>query len=447
MSTPFTSLKLGRGKYSYLVGVQWDYAPSKKEAKTKAKNLKRPLLSKIFVAPNTDNSWLIGLSHKKIDATFMAAPIFAQMVGTGIIRHKLSDGRTWLLACVKGAVIPFHDVLVTVGDDDLLALWADEIQSDNIVEFENSDWAKLDDFCDALASSQKNPYYIKRPINIKLMSIATLAGAALTIGALIAYSIYDKHQSSPHQPVLLSPEQRRAAFEKMMTDKAEFERLALTKQQAFASANAASEVLALLHALDQTPSPFAYASVSKLHCTTSETTDWTCLPTWNISPELGLLAKAHVSTATTPQEVIQSHNPLQGSEIRLNAVLPTPSQINTNPTITYQGPWELWLRDDFHAFVGHQGIQVQWAEPTAVRHYDPALPDMPPVDIGVSTQLTLRIVREAFNFPPLLNWLNKYPSKLMELTLEGTITTLGINIHLPSSAPTSGILPNVQTQL
>lgn len=429
------TLVIASPQSKYLIGVEWDYADSKKAAKVKAASIKKTTKKSSFAVPNNDGSWLVGSAEDKTGAKHFAAPIVARLIGSGIIYHVVDENRAWLMACNEGSVIPFHDRIVQrIDAGEMIDQWLDEIQLDlGTIDFKKDDWGRVDEyFSKSLNRSTRKQFLVPQTLSIKKIGLISVAALTVAGLAMIVLPYLSQFKNQTVMPAI--DEGAREAMQLHMAKqhqlRIEFENQAAQKKHDHLQLSAGGQIESLLRALDNTPSPYPFASIAAIECNSSEQADqWLCTPTWDISNDLGLLAKHHVDQSADIQKLISGEHELRGEPISL-AIKPA-TVVGAKSTEALQGPWVLWVMDDLKASLpkSEHVANFEWSQERTVQHTSPSIQGVEPINIGYALELKLTSQIEQDILQIFDGWLVKHPSKLKKFSIKGSQMEITVDIH------------------
>jgi len=420
---------------TYLIGVEWDYADSKKSARAKASAIKKTTKNRSFAVPNNDGSWLVGSAEAKASAQRLAAPIVARLVGSGIVYHAIDENHAWLMACSDGSVIPFHDKVVQrIDAGETIDQWLDETQLElETIDFKKEDWGRVDEyFSKSLNRSTRKQFLAPQTLSIKRLGLISVAALCVGGAAMLASPYIGQFKNQTVMPAIdeNAREAMRLHMAKQQQLRLEFENQAEQKKKDHIRFTAGGQIASLLRALDSTPSPYPFASIGSIECNPSEQpSQWLCTPVWNISNELGLLAKHHVDQSADIQKLISGQHELRGEPVPLLVEPAIP--LHSSKIGTAQGPWVLWVMDDLKAKMpeSERSAIFEWGQERAVHHTDPSIQDVQPIEIGYALELKASLQIEQGILEIFDKWLTEYPSKLKAFSINGSQMEIAVDIH------------------
>lgn len=217
------AVQIKRGKRSFLVGMEWELAQDKTDAKALLK--RAGAKARIMLSPQGDDRAWIGYAERG-QKGLAAAALVAEVLGDVIVAAPAQAGRTWLCATSQGMPIPSRDVVIASEDvRDTLLEWMSYYPSASLYGDVNGAIGSVDDMWARLDAAQDNGDVSKR--RLKQLQVITPASAKdklvlLGIVALLGGGFAGWHFFLREKP--LTPQElakRRAAGQALQSAAAE----------------------------------------------------------------------------------------------------------------------------------------------------------------------------------------------------------------------------------
>lgn len=360
------------GGKSFVLGVRWTYAEDVAAARQIKAALKKsgdyPKGTQFQALPNADDTWLVAAWSGK--GQYLAAPLMAQVIRSGVFVQPLSDGRVWMLGVSGNCVLPGHDQVVEADRvHEVLRQWYATLPDATLYGDESGSQRSAEDCWADLLSQIKN-----KDIDPKILKAAALGaggGVALLAGfavlALLAGGVV-------MLPPLLRPDApavvdlgaldmaRRAQEEAARRERLlqRFEQEVQRLRQAHSQPSGMQEVFAAMDLLQGMRFESEGMTLNRLICeraarasedqSLAGKTMWRCVPLWMPPAKAGLLAQARVRAQPLGLMDELPADGLEGIAFEL-AVSPEAPSFAVRP----DGQW--WLHQ-FHDLWLAAGLQV-----------------------------------------------------------------------------------------
>lgn len=275
-----------RAKRSFLVGMEWELAQDKADARALLKQAGAK--ARITLAPQGDERAWIGYAERG-QKGLAAAAVVAEVLGDVIVAVPVTDGRVWLCATTQGMPIPSKDVVVDAEEVRATLLeWMSYYPSAALYGDVNGAIGSVDEVWARLDGAIANGDLTKR--RLKQLQVITPATTrdkliVLAVFALFAAGVAGWHFFVREKP--LTPQEmakRRAAGQAMQSAAAERMRKeapilahfdAIEKRFAFWQAEMKRDALPWITKIDQIPVfSHGYAAASGVCQADKCTVDW-----------------------------------------------------------------------------------------------------------------------------------------------------------------------------
>jgi len=384
-------------RMTFLLGAQWRYAEDEGNAKIIMKAWQKegfdPKGAKLRVMPNADGNWIVAAWHGR--ARYLAAPLMALIIRSGIFVQRLSDNEVWMLAASDGCVLPGHDLVTSPGRmAGILREWYSLLPDPTVYGDEAGSQRAAEDcwkaLVDAIRGKDVDPGVLKYS-TLSSPSVIPVVGGVAAVGLIAGIVIMALQvMRGPDVPPvvdLAALDSIRSAQE----DLARQERLRQRFNEAVALGRAAhatpyglAEAFDVVDTLRTMPFHSGGAHIMSIDCTREagdETRSiWMCQPTWRNDLSAGLLYQAPLRSAP-PEMGGAAEQGFLGSPLRITAEKQGGAFIQISPS-------EWWLHALHDQFLA-AGIEVVVAGAQAGE-----LGDLPPsesvVAMGAAQPITIQ---------------------------------------------------------
>lgn len=103
------AVQVKRGKHTFLVGMEWELAQDRSDAKALLKQAGNK--ARISIAPEGDERTWFGYAERSKKG-LAAAAVVAEVLGDVIVAAPLQNGQVWLCATTQGMPVPSKDVVI-----------------------------------------------------------------------------------------------------------------------------------------------------------------------------------------------------------------------------------------------------------------------------------------------------------------------------------------------
>ncbi|HWS26011.1 MAG TPA: type 4b pilus protein PilO2, partial [Xanthomonadales bacterium] len=217
------AVQIKRGKRSFLVGMEWELAQDKTDAKALLK--RAGAKARIMLSPQGDDRAWIGYAERGQKGLATAA-LVAEVLGDVIVAAPAQAGRTWLCATSQGMPIPSRDVVIASEEvRDTLLEWMSYYPSASLYGDVNGAIGSVDDMWTRLEAAQDNGDLSKRRLKqLQVITPASTKDKLVLLGmvALIGGGLAGWHFFIREKP--LTPQElakRRAAGQALQSAAAE----------------------------------------------------------------------------------------------------------------------------------------------------------------------------------------------------------------------------------
>ena len=297
-------------KATFILGAQWRYADSESNAKEVLKNWKKEGFSvkgvKLKIVPNADGNWIVGAWAGR--AKYLAAPLMAAVIHSGIFIQRLDDDAVWMLAASEGCVLPGHDLIVRPDEmSDILREWYSLLPDPTVYGDESGSQRSVDDcwqgVLDGIKQGDIDQPIVKASSLSPLGPVASFLSVMLVAGAaagvvFLALSVIRGPSAPPVVDFAALDSARRAqedaSRQARLRDRFQQEVAEIRAQ--YASPFGAQEVFDLIDLLRDMRFEQGGAHLMSIDCdrlmATEQRSTWSCAPTWRNDPFAGLLYQA-----------------------------------------------------------------------------------------------------------------------------------------------------------
>lgn len=291
------------GKNAWLIGVNWRYL------KSSADELKPLLKTHLGEHPKgghvlikkADGEALVGLIEERpAKKAIVAAPLMANVIGTGIGVWDLGDGEFWVLGAGDRSPLPGYDRIVAKSElAEILPAWLEDLMTSKMVgDIDGSSitgdqmWELLEEEIESNEIDKQTVSTVTVKSGIKPLTRAVLVGCALAIlggGAMLWYGA-DSGMNEADQSALLARFQ--AERERQQTLQHLKEQFDSTVEQKRARIQEAGKFEAL-SALERIPSAGLEKTpkLIQLNCSFAGQMS-SCSPMWKVPKQYGELVRA-----------------------------------------------------------------------------------------------------------------------------------------------------------
>jgi len=310
---------------TFLLGVHWWYAENEAAAKTLKSRLTKsgelPKGAKSRCMRNADNSWLLGAWVGK--AHYLAAPLMASVIRSGIFVQQLDGDRVWMMAASDGCVLPGHDLVASAANKPrILSEWYSVLPDATLYGDESGAQQSAADCWRALVESIKNGDHdadviksarVSRPIKIATVAaVGALVVLLAGIGFMGMSLLGGRADQAPAALDLSFIETARQAQEHAARQarlQARFEQAVQVLHQQHSNPSGVAEALDVIETLSRMNFDRGSARLLSIECQRQSTTPpgvpvpvaapavpagavWSCAPTWRADAAAGLLSQA-----------------------------------------------------------------------------------------------------------------------------------------------------------
>lgn len=298
-------------KKSFVLGVHWRYAESAGDAKDTLKAWKKGGFAskdaKLRVIPSGDGNWIVGAWTGR--AQYLAAPLMASVIRSGIFVQHLGGDEAWMLAASDGCVLPGHDLIVSVDRiSDLLREWC-PLLPDPSVYGDTSGAQRTSEECwktllEGIKNKEIDADIIKASsltslgTGASILVAVALGAAVLTAAVLVVLPLLRGPDAPPmvNMGALNAARQAQEHAARQATLRARFEQEVATIRQRYASPFGAQEAFEVIDLLRAMPFERGGARLLELGCeraaTEPQRATWTCTPIWRNDTFAGFLHQA-----------------------------------------------------------------------------------------------------------------------------------------------------------
>lgn len=322
---------------TFLLGVHWWYAESEASAKAMKSSLVKdgeiPKGAKFRIMRNADDdSWLLGAWVGK--AHYLASPLMALVIRSGIFVQQLDGDRVWMMAASNGCILPGHDLVTSASEKSrLLGEWYSVLPDATIYGDESGAQQSASDcwrmLIEGIENAEHNPAVLKASRVSRPVKMATVAAVGVLVALLagigfMGVSLLGRDSNQPAVLDLSFIETQRQAQEAAARQarlQARFEQAVQSMLQKNSQPSGVAQALDVIDTLNQMRFDKGSKRLLSIDCqrqdasvaaappaappaATDAATDaeaptglqtgsiWSCTPTWRADAAAGLLSQA-----------------------------------------------------------------------------------------------------------------------------------------------------------